>query len=143
MPSRRWDTDERGEGVADAKSSVAAIDELSGLAGAERWVAEEPEKHLLPGIRERVAITGLTLDEVAVEEGGAMRVRLSSATRLSRREVRQSVWSILGGAVELTTHVHETNSDGVVSFEVVTGIPPGGRFATHGHTLRIEVAQPS
>lgn len=143
MTARRWDTDERGEGVADARATLPSIEELATLARSERWVAEEPEKHLLPGIQDRVGLTGLSLEGASVEEDGTLRVRLSSATRLSRREIRQSAWSILGGAVEMTTHVRETNDDGMVRFEVVTGIAPGGEFATHGHTLRIEVAQPS
>ena len=143
MTARRWDDDERGEGVADARSRVPAIEELAGLARTDRWVAEEPEEHLLPGIQDRVAITGLTLDDVTVEQDGTMRIRLSSAARLSRREIRQSVWSILGGAVEMTTHVRESNHNGSVHFDVVTGTTPDGSFATHGHTLRIEVAQPS
>ena len=143
MTARRWDTDERGEGVADARATVPSIEELAALARSDRWVAEDPEKHLLPGIQDRVALTGLSLDDATAEADGTFHVRLSSATRLSRREVRQSVWSILGGAVEMTTHVRETNQDGKVRFEIVTGVAPGGQFATHGHTLVIEVAQPS
>lgn len=142
MESRRWDTDECGRGVADARRRVAAIDQLSSLADTEAWVAEEPENHLLPGLKERIAISGLSLDDVTVESDGTLRLRLSSSMQLSRREIRQSVWSIIGGAAELTTHVSETNQDGAVCFEVVTGIPPGGRFATHGHTLRVLVALP-
>ncbi|HKC20226.1 MAG TPA: hypothetical protein VKE27_11425, partial [Candidatus Dormibacteraeota bacterium] len=66
-----------------------------------------------------------------------------SPTNTCCREIRQSVWSILGGAVEMTTHVRETQSDGRVVFDVVTGLPPGGRYATDGHSLRIEVSQPA
>lgn len=142
--ARRWDTDERGEGVADARAALPAIAELADLAARERWVAEDPEAHLLPGLRDRIAITGLRLDEVTVDAGGVLRLRLTTATRLSRREIRQSVWSILGGAVEMTTHVLETNDGDTVSFDVVTGMAESpGQFATHGHTLRVEVVQPA
>lgn len=144
MTSRRWDTDERGEGVANARTSLPAIEELAQLAARERWVAEDPEAHLLPGLRDRIAITGLALDEVAVDADGALRLRLTTGTRLSRREIRQSVWSILGGAVEMTTHVRETNHGDTVKFDVVTGMAEdSGQFATHGHTLRVEVVQPA
>lgn len=143
MTARRWDNDERGHGVADARGAVPAINELAGLAGSEDWVAENPESHLLPGLKERIEISGLSLDSTSVEPDGSLRIRLSSATKLSRHEVRESAWSILGGSVELTTYVHERQQDGVVSFEVVTGIPPGEQFATHGHTIRIEVVQPA
>lgn len=142
--ARRWDTDERGEGIADARAALPAIAELADLAARERWVAEDPEAHLLPGLRDRIAITGLRLDEVTVDAGGVLRLRLTTATRLSRREIRQSVWSILGGAVEMTTHVLETNDGDTVSFDVVTGMAESpGQFATHGHTLRVEVVQPA
>jgi hypothetical protein len=140
--SGRWDDDERGHGVADARSSLPAIQELAELAGAPDWVAEDPEAHLLRGLRERIEISGLVLVEARVEPDGTYRVLLALSAKQSRREIRQSVWSILGGIVELTSLVRETVDGGAVTFEVVTGIPPGGRFATHGHTLRIEVAQP-
>ncbi|HYL09028.1 MAG TPA: hypothetical protein VEU76_10785 [Candidatus Udaeobacter sp.] len=143
MSSRRWDDDERGHGIADASASVGAISQLAELARTKDWVAEEPEVHLLPGLRERIAVSGLGLDSFAADRDGKFSVRLKTTMKLSRREIRQSVWSILGGVTELTTHVRETASEGLVAFEVVTGIPPdSGRFATHGHTLRIEVVQP-
>jgi hypothetical protein len=142
MTSRRWDADERGHGVADARRSLEAIHELAQLAEFSDWVAEDPEAHLEPGLRERVAISSLSLNSVEVDAEGAIVVRLSSAVNQSRREIRQSVWSILGGVAELTTLVRETQEGAAISFEVVTGIPPGGHFATHGHTLRIEVEQP-
>lgn len=144
MTARRWSDDERGRGIADANSSVPAISELAALAATPEWVAEEPERHLLPGLRERIEISGLSLDGAEVQADGSLRITLSSGTKLSRREIRKSVWSILGGAVEMTTHVHETSSDEKVAFDVVTGLPPGdGPFSTHGHTLRIEVVQPA
>jgi len=45
---RRWDTDERFSGVADASGFAAAVDELAALARRPGWVAEEPEAHLVP-----------------------------------------------------------------------------------------------
>jgi hypothetical protein len=142
MATRRWDDDERGRGVGHARRLITPLDELVALAGEDGWVAEEPETHLLPGLRRRIELSGLTLEEAKAESDGSFRVRLSSSTKLSRREIRESVWSILGGAVELTTYVREVQSDGMVRFEVVTGIPPGGRFTTHGHTISVEVSQP-
>src|ERR1700686_3511985 len=61
MTSRRCDTDERGRGVADARASLPAIQQLVELAGSEDWVAEDPETHLLPGLRERVGVSGLAV----------------------------------------------------------------------------------
>ena len=144
MTSRRWDTDERGRGVADARASLPAIQQLAELAGSDDWVAEDPEAHLLPGLRERVEISSLTIESVEVDTDGALRVRLASPTKQSRRELRQSVWSILGGVAELATFVRETRTSDGVSFEVVTGNPRDeGPFATHGHVIRLEVEQPA
>jgi len=143
MTSRRWDADERGRGVADARASLPAIHQLVALAGLADWVTEDPEAHLLPGLRERIDISGLVIGSVGVEPDGALRVRLNSSAKQSRRELRQSVWSILGGVAELATFVRETRSANRISFEVVTGNPRDeGPFATHGHVIRLEVEQP-
>jgi hypothetical protein len=144
MTWRRWDTDERGRGVADARASLPAIQQLAVLAATDDWVAEDPEAHLLPGLRERLEIAGLAAESVAVDADGGLRVRLRCSTKQSRRELRQSVWSILGGVAELATFVRETNTSDGVSFEVVTGSPRDeGPFATHGHVIRLEVEQPA
>jgi hypothetical protein len=144
MTSRRWDTDERGRGDADARASLPAIQQLAELAGSDDWVAEDPEAHLLPGLRERVEISSLTIQFVGVDPDGALRVRLASRNKQSRRELRESVWSIVGGVAELATFVRETRASDRVSFEVVTGNPRDeGPFATHGHAIRLEVEQPA
>lgn len=144
MASRRWDTDERGRGVADARASLPAIQQLLELAGSDNWVAEDPKTHLLPGLSERLEISGLLIESVEVEADGALRVRLQSPTKQSRRELRQSVWSILGGVAELATFVRETRSADWISFEVVTGNPRDeGPFATHGHVIRLDVERPA
>ena len=143
MTSRRWDADEIGHGGRDARAALPAIEQLALLAGEANWVAEDPEAHLLPGLRRRAETSGLSVDAVDVDSGGTLRVRLSFATKLSRREIRESVWSMLGGVAELTSLVTESQSADSITFDVVTGIPPGdGHFATHGHTIRLEVVQP-
>ncbi|HVH63375.1 MAG TPA: hypothetical protein VNA65_07230, partial [Candidatus Dormibacteraeota bacterium] len=91
---------------------MPAIHELADLAESADWVAEHPEVHLLPGLRSRIQISGLNVDHVQSEPDGGLSVRLVSPKRLTRREIRQSVWTILGGAVELSTLVRETQSDG-------------------------------
>ena len=144
MPSRRWESDDRGHGVADARASLPAIQQIVELAGSDDWVAEDPEAHLLPGLREQIETSNLVIESVEVEPDGALRVRLNSRSKQSRRELRQSVWSILGGVAELATFVREKRSADGISFEVVTGNPRDeGPFATHGHVIRLEVVQPS
>jgi hypothetical protein len=138
--SRRWDTDERGHGVADAKANLPAIQLLMELAGLADWVTEDPEAHLLSKMRAKVEAAGMIIKSVAVEPDGALSLKLEALDKKRPRELREAVWTILGGVAELSTHVHETQAEGSVLFEVVTGIPPNqGPFATHGHTLRIRI----
>jgi len=106
------------------------------LGGGLRQLIDEPEP--------RVEISSLTIQFVGVDPDGALRVRLASRNKQSRRELRESVWSIVGGVAELATFVRETRASDRVSFEVVTGNPRDeGPFATHGHAIRLEVEQPA
>jgi hypothetical protein len=139
--SRRWDTDERGRGVAHARANLPAIEQLAELAALPDWVTEEPEAHLLPGITKAMQGAGLTVNSVAVDPDGALRLELNAAGASMPRELRQAVWTALGGVAEMTTFVRESRTKGQTSFDVVTGIAPGGRFATHGHTLRLVVTE--
>jgi hypothetical protein len=76
----------------------------------------------------------------ASDHEGRFTVHFKGGAELSKRDLRQAVWTILGAVAELSTHVRESRDEDGVSFEVVTGTPKGsGRFATHGHTLRLVV----
>lgn len=139
--SKRWDTDTRGQGVGDARTGVPAIQQLVELANSLNWVTEDPEAHLLPGLQRAGEGSGLTLTTATVESDGALTIQLTASRMLTRREIRQAVWAILGGVAELSTFVRETGAAETVSFDVVTGVAPGdGQFASHGHTLRLRVA---
>ena len=75
-----------------------------------------------------------------VDPDGALNLVLRRTGPKGPRELRQAIWTILGGSVELATYVHESKSGEAATFDVVTGIPPQeGAFATHGHTIRIRV----
>jgi hypothetical protein len=135
---KRWDTDERGRGIGDASAHLPAINELADLAALPDWVTEDPEEHLLPGLRRGAEATGLTITSFAATPDGTFTVHVKGASGRSRREVRQAAWTALGAVAELATLVREVHGDDGVVFEVVTG-NPAGRFATHGHTLRLVV----
>ena len=55
---RRWDIDQRGDGVADASAAAGRIDALRAHAERKDWVAEEPDVHLWPHIERAVAMKG-------------------------------------------------------------------------------------
>ena len=79
--SKRWDTDLRGHGVADVRARLPAIQQLAELAASQDWVTEEPEAHLLPGLRKRTEGTGLTITAVRVESDGMLSIDLQGARK--------------------------------------------------------------
>ena len=134
---RRWDTDERGHGVASASGHLPALAELAELAGLPDWVAEDPEEHLLPGLRRGAEATGLTMTSFASDPEGRFIVHFKGAGQAGRRELREMAWTIIGRVAEMSSLVRETTDDAGATFDVVTGIPDGGSYATHGHSLRL------
>lgn len=49
---------------------------------------------------------------------------------------------LIGTVAETLSSVRE-HREGDVIFEVVTGEPDGGRFASHGHAMRLSVRLPA
>ena len=70
---RRWDTDDRFMGVADAIAFAPGVDELAALARRPGWVAEEPEVHLVPHLR-GASPAGLRLLDCTVSDDGVLDV---------------------------------------------------------------------
>jgi len=91
---RRWDTDERFSGVADASGLAAAVDELAALARRPGWVAEEPEAHLVPHLTS--ARTGLQVLDCVVAAGGVLDVTARPAAGAAQRDVRREAWALIG-----------------------------------------------
>jgi hypothetical protein len=138
---RRWDTDERGRGVADAAALAPWVDELRELVMTADWVAEEPEVHLLPHLERLVAAEpDLTLAATRVA-GGVLEIDVELAALAPPRGLREIAYRLVGAISEGVTLVREIGEDGA-TFDVVTGTPPGTTpFATHGHTLRFRIRQ--
>ena len=140
-PRRRWDTDERFTGVNDAREFAAAADELVRLARLPGWVAEDPDVHMVPHLREP-ATEELRLLEATTGDHGVLNVAAEHVPGASRRDIRKQAWALIGTVAETLASVREHASDDQVVFDVVTGVPDGGHFATHGHTLRLTVYPP-
>jgi hypothetical protein len=138
---RRWDTDERFTGVSDASEFASAADDLGALARRPGWVAEEPEAHLVPHLL-AAAPAGLRVVETSVGDGGVLSVRAEPTGADGRRGLRQQAWVLIGAVAETLSSVRERRDGDNVVFEVVTGEPDGGRFASHGHVLRLIVRLP-
>ena len=140
--ARRWDGDERGEGVADAAAFAAGAEALLDAMRARNWVAEEPEAHLLPHLRRSLESLPLELLEARTSGDGSFDVDLRwTGERRRLGHARAAVFALVGSFAESATYVHQRSDDGVVRFEIVTGMLEGeSAFAPHGHTLRIGVA---
>jgi hypothetical protein len=133
---KRWDTDDRFTGVADASAFAAAVDELAGLARRPDWVAEEPEVHLVPHLR-GAGVAGLRLSGWHTGEDGVLEAVAEYQPGESRGHLRRQAWALIGTIAEPAASVRERLDGDDVIFEVVMGIPDGGHFASHGHTVRL------
>lgn len=138
---RRWDTDERLRGVADASAMLPHVDALRDLVTMPDWIAEDPEAHLLPHVERLIADEpGVTLIATRVVSG-ALELDLSVGSETSRGNVRALAYRVVAAVAEGLTLVGQVGDAADPTFEVVTGMPRGTTFATHGHTLRIRIRQ--
>ena len=135
---QRWDTDERGRGIASAGAYVEHADALRGHMAEPDWVAEDPDHHLLPHVRRFCEDSEvLRLDEWSIEDG-VLVLDLTASGVDNWRERREAVHALIGTFAEPATLVRELAHDR--DFVVVTGILEGDSvFAPHGHTVHLRV----
>ena len=136
----RWDTDERGHGVADARQFAGAARDLVAAMEAADWVAEEPEAHLLPHIRRMCEASPLALAEAGVAEDGVLVVELH--WQGGDESHWPEVWRVIGSFAESASYLHQRSENGTDVFDVVTGMLAAETvFAPHGHTVRLRVTR--
>ena len=144
--NRRWDDDERGHGVADARQLVAGARELVTAFGADDWVAEDPDLHLKPHVDAWLqADRRLELKRAYSDDHGAYVLDLTwRGEPAGAGVIRAAVYALIGQFAESATYVRqrrEPNGGPVpkLRFEVGTG-ELNGAFASHGHAVVINVA---
>jgi hypothetical protein len=135
---RRWDVDERFTGLADAAPAVPALERLLDACRTPGWVTEDAHEHLGVHLRRACEAPGAAFrwlgDRQA--EDGVLVVRL--ATGLGPHDAYRAAVALLAAVAESAFAVRRT---GPWTLEGVTGMLPGdGEFATHGHTVRLEIA---
>jgi hypothetical protein len=106
------------------------------------WVTEDPDAHLLPHLRqmcEREDVP-LELQDARVEEDGTLFVDLRLAGEWDSWKAGVAAFALLGRVAEPGTFVEKRESDDRLELDAVTGVVSDeGRYATHGHTLRLRV----
>jgi len=155
---RRWDDDERGTGVADARASVPALDALRAHADRPDWVAEQPEAHLWPHLERAIRAPGSPWRNATwtVDDGGRLIVELEhhgSGEDRPMAALRADAFALVGQVAEISTWVRvaEPGQAGTtlagraradIEVQVVTGmLDDETPFAGHGHTLLIRIAR--
>ena len=134
VKERRWDTDERGRGVADASALAPGVHELAQALTVEDWVAEEPELHLLPHIEQACDEAGFELLDHRLEEA-VFTIRVAWPGTPRPAEMRAAAFVIVGSFAESATSIRQRD----LSFEIVTGLlDVDTKFKSHGHLVRLE-----
>ncbi len=87
MTGRRWDIDEIGHGVASGRPMRPELARLDAALDLPDWVAEEPEAHLLPHIRQacEAPTSPLELLDWVTTDDGTLEVRLRPRPGHARR----------------------------------------------------------
>ena len=133
----RWDIDERGEGVGDARRLLPEAGALLQRMDKPLWVTEDAEAHLLPHI---ARIEELTLLDSRVEPDGTLVVECRLVGEWDASKATVAAFAALGAFAETGTFVEKRDKPGLVELDLATGVvPDDGPFATHGHTVLLRV----
>lgn len=140
---RRWDDDERGEGIADAVEFADGASDLLAAMRRPNWVAEEPETHLLPHLEHACESLPFRILDACTSADGVYDVQLGwTGDGGGVGVIRAAMFALLGSVAEPSSYIRQRRTDGVLTFDVVTGIVDETPFEPHGHTLRLSVAAP-
>jgi hypothetical protein len=138
----RWDIDERGQGIGDARRLLSAAHALLERMDTPHWVTEDADAHLLPHLRRMCEQGEVPLDLVdgGTEEDGTLVVHCRLEGDWDGWKASVAAFALLGRIAEPGTFVEKREANDVLELDVVTGVVSDeGRFATHGHTLLLRV----
>jgi hypothetical protein len=139
---KRWDTDERGRGIASGAAFAGNLRELTELMADPGWTAEDPAAHLLPHLEAACAERGSTfrLDRAWID-GAIFVVELSPRQRdLSIGHLRKAAVTLAAAIAEESTHLVQRRRGDALEFEIATGTATAdGPFAPHGHLVRLRI----
>jgi hypothetical protein len=144
---RRWDIDERGHGVADARRLAPRIGELARAVEEEDWIAEQPEMHLWPHLERAIEADGSpwASGAFAIDHDGTLVVELVHAPvdgDGARARLYGDLFRLLGLVLEGASFVEvdQSRNEAALVVDVVTGLLEDQTpFRGHGHTIRFRV----
>jgi hypothetical protein len=141
---RRWDTDERGHGVASGEAFAPNVSELVAAMGDPAWVAEDPEQHLLHHLVAACSEEGAHLGIASAHsESEVFVVELTPRDHTaSIGELRRAALELVATIAEDSTHIRQRRRDGLIECDVVTGTVASERFTPHGHLLQLRIQVP-
>ena len=138
----RWDGDTRGEGIADGEWIADDVRRLLDILHEANWVAEDPDRHLLPHLQHACAAddSPWTLRS-AVMDGAVFVVSLDwSGNPAGIGRVRADLFALLGAFAESATYIHQRMEDAALCFDVVTGMLDADMpFRPHGHLVQFRI----
>jgi hypothetical protein len=142
----RWDPDDRGIGVGDARAHIDHLDRLRDAAATDGWVAEDPVKHLLPHLEGAVPAGSDWAIDATTDPDGTLVVDLRWTRHVGpdQQTVRAIAYALIGSVAEASTVIHQRPGAAGPEFDIVTGLlADDTEFATHGHTLRLRFTTPT
>jgi len=136
---RRWDTDERFVGVADAGRASQDVAALLAMTNEPGWVTEDALEHLGPSCTAAAADLRIEITRMEVVHA-VLEIDMWVTKDGLARAPRVDAYGVIGAFAEGATYVRESRAGGDVILDVVTGVMPGDNaFATHGHMARLRI----
>jgi len=142
----RWEGDAKGHGIDDGRWIAPDVEALLTELVSFGWIAEEPEAHLQPHLRDACDAAGSPwIVHEAALAGPVFAVSLEWARPGGTwRELRTDVFALLGRIVESTTFVRQRVTEDMVEFWCATGMLSGDTsFASHGHLILLLIGGPA
>jgi hypothetical protein len=141
----RWDTDTRGRGIGDGRWIAPAVQHLLAALAAPGWIAEEPDVHLLPHLRQACEAPNSPWTLIAADLQEAVYVVTLEWSRPQPRlhQLRADAVALIGRVAEGATFVQQRTTEREIEYHVTTGMLEGDSpFAGHGHLLLLRIGGP-
>jgi hypothetical protein len=141
----RWDTDTRGAGIGDGQWIAPALRRLLEALAAPGWVAEEPEVHVLPHLRQACDAPSSPWTLIGADLRDAVYVVTLEWSRPQPRlrQLRTDALALIGTVAEGSTFVQQRMAEREIEYHVTTGMLEGDSpFAGHGHLLLLRIGGP-